>query len=179
MNRVDAPNATSAGSLGGRQIPSHNPGHKRERNTENVVRPVGQTTRWERVRGTERHALDLLTRVSSESDSAALAPLQQELRLATRTIVQSLVMVAGWLRPGSLRDGSPGDWQVWVSSGGAGAPPRPGEAARFEERARPPAGGGSAGSASGPTRCPLVLLHLTPMVPSSETVREDRGVQVD
>jgi hypothetical protein len=118
MNRVDAPNSISAGSLGGSQILSHNPGHKRERNTENVVRPVGQTTRWERVRATERHALDLLTRVSSESDSAALAPLQQDFCISEDSLVHSLSIIATPKSvKSSLRERSPGVWQVRVSFG--------------------------------------------------------------
>ena len=56
-------------------------------------------------------------RVSSESDSAALAPLQQELRLATRAVAHISGLVADWLRSGSLRERSPGVWQARVSLG--------------------------------------------------------------
>jgi hypothetical protein len=52
-------------------------------------------------------------RVSSESDSAALAPLQQEFYLAIRTSGHNLTIIAK-LNPvrGSLRERSPGVWQV-------------------------------------------------------------------
>ena len=55
--------------------------------------------------------------VSSESDSAALAPLQQEFRRVTRTVVHNPAMVADWLRLGTLRERPPGVWQVGVSIG--------------------------------------------------------------
>ena len=56
-------------------------------------------------------------RGSSESDSAALAPLQQEFRRVTRTVVHTRATVTDSLRPGSLRERSSGVWQVRVSLG--------------------------------------------------------------
>jgi hypothetical protein len=71
----------------------HNLGHKRERDAENGAGGNGQTTRRERVRWTVSHVLDLLTRVSSESDSAALAPLQQDFSVSTDRLVHNLSVI--------------------------------------------------------------------------------------
>jgi hypothetical protein len=51
--------------------------------------PGGLTRRWEGIRQTVLDGLDQLTRVSSESDSAALAPLQQDLRVSAEWLVHN------------------------------------------------------------------------------------------
>ncbi len=57
-------------------------------------------------------------RVSSESDSAALAPLQQDFCASTGQLVQNLsILVALESVPGSLRERSPGVWQVRARHG--------------------------------------------------------------
>ena len=65
-----------------------------------------------------RYAVDCLRLVSSESDSAALAPLQQGFCVLGMDAVHNLSITATLIPVrGSLRERSPGVWQVKVSLG--------------------------------------------------------------
>jgi hypothetical protein len=58
----------------------HNPGHKRGGNRFDGVERHGLCARSERFQWIRENGMECLLLVSSESDSAALAPLQQEFR---------------------------------------------------------------------------------------------------
>ena len=61
----------------------HNPDHKLKRSRLDVGAPTGSLSRSELCRRTAWHEVDCLLLVSSESDSAALAPLQQDFCILT------------------------------------------------------------------------------------------------
>jgi hypothetical protein len=76
--------------------------------------------------------VDVLTRVSSESDPAALAPLQQGFYVLSGQVVHSLSRIAtiGPVRE-SLREGSQGVWQARVVRFTAAVPARTVSAAGY------------------------------------------------
>jgi hypothetical protein len=112
---------TAAESLRNTKLPKfldHNPDHKLERSRLDVGAPPGSLSRSEPCRRTAWHRVDCLLLVSSESDSAALAPLQQDFCLMTDRLVQSPSIIATQKSvQESLRERPPGVWQVRVSLG--------------------------------------------------------------
>ena len=92
--------------------------HKLERSQLDVGAPAGSLSRSERCRRTAWHVVDCLLLVGSESDSAALASVQQGSCISSMDPVHNVSMIATPIPvKGSLRDRSPGVWHVRVSLG--------------------------------------------------------------
>ena len=72
-----------------RKILGHNPDHKLERSRLDVGGPTGSLSRSELCQRTAWHRVDCLLLVSSASDSAAIAPLQQDFSVSQDSLVHN------------------------------------------------------------------------------------------